>query len=303
MLDPTQGEPVPLWHLDEQSLDKYFDSIRDLPLLTAEEERKYGHMWQTKTNDQKVRAEGLQKLVEGNLRFVVKEARKFQGMGLDLLDLISEGNLGLIEAAKRFDPTRENKFLTYASWWVRQAIFHALAEHGNKIRLPQKVAGHLIQLNRLQHRLGQDLGRPPTTQEIADASHFSSEEVERLQLLQQTTTTVSTEQGVGESDLTLGDSLEQNIEPSPMETMDQESFLDQVHLSLAMLSAKERDIITKHFGLDGAEPLTLECIGRTFTPPISRERVRQLEERAFAKIRERRRLLLGQFLVNGGDHS
>jgi RNA polymerase primary sigma factor len=293
--------PVPLRHLEEQSLDKYFDSIRDLPLLTPEEERLYGAMWQTRTNDAEVRAEGLRKLVEGNLRFVVKEARKFQGMGLDLLDLISEGNLGLIEAAKRFDPGRENKFLTYASWWVRQAIFHALAEHGNKIRLPQKVAGHLIQINRIVHRLGQELGRPPMVQEIVTASAFSTEEVERLLLLQQTTTTVSTEQGVGESDLTLGDSLEQNIEPSAMETMDQESFLDQVHLSLAMLTEKERDIISKHFGLDGQEPMTLERIGQTFVPPISRERVRQIEERAFTKIRERRRLLLGQFLKGGGD--
>ncbi len=288
-------------HLEEQSLDKYFDSIRDLPLLTTEEERLYGTMWQTETNPPDVRAEGLRKLVEGNLRFVVKEARKFQGMGLDLLDLISEGNLGLIEAAKRFDPGRENKFLTYASWWVRQAIFHALAEHGNKIRLPQKVAGHLIQLNRIIHRLGQELGRPPQTSEIVAASDFTQEEVERLLLLQQTTATVSTESGVGESDLTLGDSLEQNIEPSAMEIMDQESFLNQVRLSLAMLSEKERVIITKHFGLDGEEGMTLEKIGQSFQPPISRERVRQIEERAFAKIRERRRALLGQFLVGNGD--
>ena len=125
--------------------------------------------------------------MEGNLRFVVKEARKFEGMGLDLLDLISEGNLGLIEAAKRFDPERQNKFLTYASWWVRQAIFHALAEHGNKIRLPQKVAGHLVQLNRVTQRLSQALGRTPMLQEIAEAASLSIEDVERYQLLQQTT--------------------------------------------------------------------------------------------------------------------
>ena len=104
---------MPQRHLEERSLDKYFDSIRGLPLLTADQERLYGRMWQKDRNP-----EGLRMLVEGNLRFVVKEARKFQGMGLDLLDLISEGNLGLIEAAKRFDPERENKFLTYASWWV-----------------------------------------------------------------------------------------------------------------------------------------------------------------------------------------
>lgn len=283
---------MPQRHLEERSLDKYFDSIRDLPLLTAEEERFYGRMWQNDRNP-----EGLRMLVEGNLRFVVKEARKFQGMGLDLLDLISEGNLGLIEASKRFDPERENKFLTYASWWVRQAIFHALAEHGSKIRLPQKVAGHLVQLNRLTHRLSQELGHPPTVAEIVAANPaFTEEEVERLQLLQQTTSTVSTEQGMGESDLTLGDSLEQSIEPSAMETMDQESFLDQVRLSLAMLTEKERKIIALHFGLDGAEPVTLEKIGQTFDPPISRERVRQIEERAFLKIRERRKQLLGQFL-------
>ncbi len=287
---------MPQRHLEERSLDKYFDSIRDLPLLKADEERKYGRMWQNDGNP-----EGLRYLVEGNLRFVVKEARKFQGMGLDLLDLISEGNLGLIEAAKRFDPERENKFLTYASWWVRQAIFHALAEHGSKIRLPQKVAGHLVQLNRITHRLGQDLGRPPTVADIvAAAPQFTVEEVERLQLLQQTTTTVSTEQGMGESDLTLGDSLEQTIEPSPMEAMDNEAFQEQVRQSLAMLSEKERRILTLHFGLDGNDPMTLEKIGQSFDPGISRERVRQIEERAFGKIRDRRRVLLGQFLK--GDY-
>lgn len=286
---------MPQRHLEERSLDKYFDSIRNLPLLTAEEERTYGRMWQNDRNP-----EGLRMLVEGNLRFVVKEARKFQGMGLDLLDLISEGNLGLIEAAKRFDPERENKFLTYASWWVRQAIFHALAEHGNKIRLPQKVAGHLVQLNRLINRLSQELGRSPTTQELVQANpSFSAEEVERLLVLQQTTAIVSTEQGMGDSELTLGDSLEQSIEPSPMEAIDQESFLDQVRLSLDMLSEKERRIINLHFGLDGNEPMTLEKIGQSFNPSISRERVRQIEERAFLKIREKRKVLLGQFLKGG----
>lgn len=282
---------MPIRHLEERALDKYFDSIRGMALLTPEEERKYGHMWQ----DQKD-PEGLKRLVEGNLRFVVKEARKFEGMGLDLLDLISEGNLGLIEAAKRFDPTRENKFLTYASWWVRQAIFHALAEHGSKIRLPQKVAGHLVQLNRLTHQLAQRLGRTPTVQEIADEGGFSREEVERLQLLQQTTSTISTELGMGETDLTVGDSLEQAVVPSAMATLDQEAFLHQMHLVLASLTEKERRIISLHYGLDPQkDPMTLEQIGREFQPPISRERVRQIEERAFDKIRKGRGAVLGQF--------
>ncbi len=286
---------MPLRHLEERSLDKYFDSIRHLPLLTAEEEKINGRLWQNERNP-----EGLRRLVEGNLRFVVKEARKFEGMGLDLLDLISEGNLGLIEAAKRFDPERLNKFLTYASWWVRQSIFHALAEHGNKIRLPQKVAGHLVQLNRVTQKLSQSLGRPPLQQEIAEVAGLTIEEVERLQLLQQTTSTVSTEQGLGDSDLTVGDSLEQEVEPSAMHTLDQEAFLEQIEASLASLSDKERTIISLHFGIGGEDPLTLEQIGKRFDPPISRERVRQLEERAFSRIRERRREVLGGFL-RGGD--
>ena len=282
---------MPLRHLEERALDKYFDSIREMPLLTPEEERKYGHLWQDERNP-----EGLRKLVEGNLRFVVKEARKFEGMGLDLLDLISEGNLGLIEAAKRFDPTRENKFLTYASWWVRQAIFHALAEHGSKIRLPQKVAGHLVQLNRITHQLTQRLGRTVTVQEIAEAGNFSVEEVERLQLLQQTTSTISTEQPIGETDLTVGDSQEQMVEPSAMQTLDHEAFLQQMKAVLAGLSEKERRILVLHYGLENREPMTLEQIGRSFEPPISRERVRQIEERAFVKIRDRRREVLRPFL-------
>ena len=136
--------------------------------------------------------------------------------------------------------------------------------------------------------------------EIAEAVHLSVEEVQRLQVLQQTTSTISTEQGLGDSDLTVGDSLEQEVEPSAMHTLDQEAFLGQIEASLASLSEKERKIITLHFGLGGQDPLTLEQIGKQFVPPISRERVRQLEERAFSRIRERRREVLGGFLW-GGD--
>jgi RNA polymerase primary sigma factor len=219
-------------------------------------------------------------------------------MGLDLLDLISEGNLGLIEAAKRFDPERQNKFLTYASWWVRQAIFHALSAHGSKIRMPQKVAGQLVQLSRVTQKLNQRLGRAPLLQEIAQTAGLTVEEVQRLQLLQQTTYTVSTEQGVGgDTDLTVGDSLEQEVEPSAMQTMDQESFVQQIEASLAALSEKERKIISLHFGLNGDTPMTLDQIGKMFDPPISRERVRQLEGRAFSRIRESRRDVLGGFLL------
>ncbi|MGA2083528.1 MAG: RNA polymerase sigma factor RpoD/SigA [Holophaga sp.] len=276
---------------EDQSLNKYFDLIRDLPLLTPEEEVSNGRLWQSDRNP-----EGLRRLVEGNLRFVVKEARKFQGMGLDFLDLVSEGNLGLIEAAKRFDPERGNKFLTYANWWVRQAIFQALADHGSKIRLPQKLAGHITQLNRIVRQLEQDLGRVPTAEDIAENSHFSVEEVGRLQRLQVTIAPVSTELSVGESDLDLEDTIEQTTEPSAMHHLEQKSFLEQLRLSLGILKERERRIISMHFGLDDRDPMTLEQIGQSFEPRLSRERVRQLEAKAFMKVREHSKILLGQFL-------
>ena len=276
---------------EDRSLANYFDLIRDLPLLTPEQERSNGRLWQRDRDP-----EGLRKLVEGNLRFVVKEAMKFQGKGLDLIDLISEGNLGLIEAAKRFDPERENKFLTYAVWWVRQSIFRALAEYGNRIRLPQKLAGQLALLNRVTCRVENELGRAPTIQELADASHFPAQEIERLLLLKRTTIPLSTEQLLGDSGLTLGDRMEQTIQPSAMEVMDQEAFLDQFRMTLAQLQEKERRIIGMHYGLDGGEPMTLECIGQSFQPQICKERVRQIEERAFMKVRDHAKGLLGSFL-------
>jgi RNA polymerase primary sigma factor len=285
---------MPQQRQDDRSINRYFDLIRDLPLLTVEEERTNGRLWQRHR-----KPEGLQRLVEGNLRYVVKEARKFRGMGLDLVDLISEGNLGLIEAAKRYDPERDNKFLTYANWWVRQSIFHALAECGNRIRLPQKVAGQLRKIRRLATQIEQNLGREPIVQDLVEASQLPVEEVEWIQRLQQSMTPVSTDLVVGESDLTLGELIEQTTQPSPLDTLEQESFLNQLQRTLDMLQEKERQILTLHYGLGGGDPLTLETIGQSLKPPISRERVRQLEERAFSKIRGFRENLLGQFLQGG----
>lgn len=275
----------------DQSLNKYFDLIRDLPRLTAEEEKVNGRLWQRDKNP-----EGLRLLVEGNLRFVVTMAMKFRGRGLDLIDLISEGNLGLIEGAKRFDPERGNKFITYAVWWVRQAILNGLAVHGNKIRLPAKVVGQIAQLNRIGRKLEQDLGRAPTVQDFVKASDFREDEVKRLRLYQQTLAPVPNEQRFADSDASLLDQIEQNIVPSAMYILDQESFLDQVRLSLKVLKKQEHEIIALHFGLDGNDPITLERIGMSFKPPISRERVRQIEEKALAKIRNCSKNLLRPFL-------
>lgn len=277
----------------KDSLAPYFRTIQALPLLTIEEEQRFGCMWQVDRD-----LGGLHALVEGNYRFVIREARKFRGLGLDILDLVSEGNLGLIEAAKRFDPFRENRFLTYASWWIRQAFFHALAEHGSRIRLPQKVSRQLLQLNRLTAALSEEFNRPPTVAEIVERGRFTAEEVDRLQELAYYSEGFGSGSDAWEPAGIDPDSLEQDVEPPAGSILDQESFLEQVKASLAALSQKERLILELHYGLHDREPVTLEQIGRAFIPPISRERVRQLEERAFEKIRIRNGEVLALFLLS-----
>lgn len=276
---------------NERGLDRYFDSIRRLPLLTAEEEKACALRW--REGD----PEGLRALVEGNLRFVVREANKFKGLGLELPDLVAEGNVGLLEAAKRFDPDRETRFLTYAAWWVRQAIFQALAKHASPVHLPGKVACRQAQLFRTLQKLEQALGRKPTPEELQAAlPTFTPAELDFLQMLHWTFDILSTEQVVAGEDRTLGDCLEQNVEPNPLAALDHATFHEQMRQSLAALDPKERRVLELHFGLNGHEPLSFEATGRAMEPPISRERVRQLEVRAFEKLRSRRKDLLKPYL-------
>lgn len=251
-------------------------------------------MWQRDHNP-----EGLQRLIESNLRFVIKEAKRFQGLGLDLIDLISEGNLGLIEAAKRFDPERKTKFLSYASLWIRQAIFHALAENGAKIRLPEKLAAQLYQLDRIIQRLQQSLGYKPSVDEVAGASKFSAKDVQKLLMVQQAIRPISTEHTVSGSDISVADTLEQQIDPSAAETLEREAYLNRLKFGLAMLNEREKRIIELHYGINGNQPMALEKIGKTFSPPLSREYVRQLESRAFNKIRKNDKGLAFHFLSGG----
>jgi RNA polymerase primary sigma factor len=268
----------------------YFECIGNHPLLAQEEEQLCGRMWQEDRNP-----EGWARLVEGNLRFVVKEAGKFFGRGMEGLDLISEGNLGLIEAAKRFDPTRENRFLTYAAWWIRQSIFRALAETSCMISLPQKVAGEMAHFNRVTRRLALDLGRPPGVAEIVAAGpRFESRDAARLLVIQQTIMTVPLE------GLPAG-SFAPNATANSVEVMDAEKFQDQIRQNLAVLNGRARQVIVQHFGLEGNVPMTLEAIGLACDPPISRERVRQIEEKAFERLRKRWEPLLDHYLESLAD--
>ncbi|MCL1893497.1 MAG: RNA polymerase sigma factor RpoD/SigA [Holophagaceae bacterium] len=276
---------------DYDILDKYFESIRHLPRLSPEEEEACAKMWQKDKNP-----EGLQRLIEGNLRYVIKEAKRYQGLGLDLIDLISEGNLGLITAAKRFDPDRKTKFLSYASPWIRQTIFHALAENGSKIRLPEKLAAQIYHLKHTIQQLEQHLGYKPSVGEIADSSNHSIKEVEKLLLMQEALKPISTEQVWGESDISIEDTLEQDVVLTAMETLEHEAHLNGLKFGLASLSAKEKHIIELHYGINGKQPMTLENIGKALTPPLSREYVRQIESRAFNKIRKHSKGIVSHFL-------
>jgi RNA polymerase primary sigma factor len=258
-------------------LRRYLYEIGRFKQLTPAEEQELGRRIKYE-ND----AEALRRLVEANLRFVVAYAKRFRHSRISLLDLINEGNIGLIQAAKKFDPGKHVKFITYAVWWIRQAILHALSEHGATFRLPQKQANVLYRLERSRQALARELERPPSEQELADDLSMKPDEV-RL-LLSSNQNTVSLNEPVDEEgEAEFGDLLEQYVIPDTDEAILRESFEETLREALARLSEKERQILSLRFGLGDDNPLTLREIGGALG--ISRERVRQIENQALAKLR------------------
>jgi RNA polymerase primary sigma factor len=259
------------------SLNAYIREISRFKPLSADEEKEVGRRIQR--GDHKA----LQKLVEANLRFVVSYAKRYRGLGLSFLDLIHEGTLGLIEAAKRFDPERNVKFISYAVWWVRQAIFHALSEHTRVFRLPQKLSGQISKVGNARQQLTSELNRSPTNEEVAEKTSLSLHEVEEL--LKVAGDDLSLSSAVGEDGtLELGDTLEQETIPSVELELIKSSFEEQVRRAmLEELDEKERGVIKMRFGLDGEEPRTLQEIGEELG--LSRERIRQIESKAKEKLR------------------
>jgi RNA polymerase primary sigma factor len=259
------------------SLNAYIREISRFKPLSGDEEKELGRRIQR--GDHKA----LQKLVEANLRFVVSYAKRYRGLGLSFLDLIHEGTLGLIEAAKRFDPDRNVKFISYAVWWVRQAIFHALSEHTRVFRLPQKLSGQISKVGNARQQLATELNRSPTNEEVAEKTSLSLHEVEEL--LKVAGDDLSLSSTVGEEGtLELGDTLEQETIPSVELEMIKSSFEEQVRRAmLEELDEKERGVIKMRFGLDGEEPRTLQEIGEALG--LSRERIRQIESKAKEKLR------------------
>jgi RNA polymerase primary sigma factor len=258
-----------------ESLKKYLKEISRLPRITAAEERVLGRKIQK--GDQKA----LRRLVEANLRFVVSYAKRYRGCGMSFLDLINEGNIGLIEAAKRYDASKNVKFITYAVWWVRQAIIHALSDQSGAFRLPQKQANLLYRIGKAQSMLRNELERPPTAQEVASRIEATVEEVNTL--LQVANDNVSLSAVIDEEhEFHLSDKLEQETIPSADFVFLRQSLRRHIQQALGELVEKEEMVLRLRFGLDGSDPKTLKEIGEIMN--LSRERIRQIEAQALEKL-------------------
>ena len=261
------------------SLNAYIRDIAKFKPLSGDDEKALGR--RIREGDQ----EALRRLVEANLRFVVHYGKRYRGLGMSFMDLIHEGTLGLMEAAKRFDPERNVKFISYAVWWVRQAIFHALSEHARVFRLPQKLSSQVSRLSAAREKLKGELERMPTTAELAERTALPPHEVEQLLLAAGDDVSLSTAVG-DDGGLELGETLEQDSVPSAEVEMIRTSFERRIQGMVSGLDEKEREVIRMRFGFDGEEPMTLQEIGEAMG--LSRERIRQIESRAKEKLRRSR---------------
>jgi RNA polymerase primary sigma factor len=270
---------------ESDTLQAYLQAIAKLPRLTPEEERELGY--RIRQGDE----EALRRLVEGNLRFVVSYTKRYRGLGVTFLDLIHEGNLGLMEAARRFDPGRNVKFITYAVWWIRQAITHALSLQSRAFSLPQKLSGVAARMSRQVAALAEQLERPPTSREIAAGLDISVADVDALMRIGSTDISLNERigGGRGESDgPELGDLLEQAAVPAVEEELLHRAVANRVRTVLGELDQKEREVVELRYGLDrDGESRTLQEVGNLLD--LSRERIRQIESRAKEKLRRSKR--------------
>jgi RNA polymerase primary sigma factor len=261
---------------DENSLDQYLKEISAYPLLSREQEFELAR--RIKAGEE----EALDLLVRANLRFVVSVAKKYQNQGVSLGDLINEGNVGLIRAARKFDETRGIKFISYAVWWIRQAILQALAEQSRIVRVPLNRAGALHRIGKRSSSLLQELGREPTAEELADGLDLSHEEIERTLALTQTHLSLDAPLTPHE-DGRLLDFLPDRLSPDPDDQTYQRALTTTVDNALNSLKEREAKVLRLYFGMDGQDPMTLEEIGTILG--ITRERVRQIKERALGRLR------------------
>jgi len=270
-VNPTRRTTV-----DEGSLDQYLREISQYPLISREDEVDLARRIRTGCEL------SLDKLVRSNLRFVVSVAKKYQNQGVSLSDLINEGNLGLIRAAHKFDETKGIKFISYAVWWIRQAILQALAEQSRIVRVPLNRAGTLHRIGKRSSALQQELGREPTVEEIAEGMDISEEEIEKTLSISQSHLSLDAPLTPGEDNKLL-DYLPDTQNASPDQETFERALTESIEEVLGTLKEREAKILRLYFGLEGQEPMTLEEIGSMMG--ITRERVRQIKEKALARLR------------------
>jgi RNA polymerase primary sigma factor len=262
---------------ESQSLEKYLQEIKKIPLITPEEEAEL--TIKIKNGDQKA----LERLIKANLRFVVSVAKQYQNQGLTLPDLINEGNLGLIKAAQRFDETKGFKFISYAVWWIRQSIHHAIAEQGRIVRLPINKFGLNTRISRAIQSLEQEFEREPTTEELAEFLKITSEEVATS--LSMNTRYFSFDDPISDDeDKTLIDLLvNKNAHDTDRTLVYDESLQKEIDMSLGTLTEKQKSVVAFYYGIGVDHPLSLEDIGKQHS--LTGERVRQIKDKAIAKLR------------------
>lgn len=259
-----------------QSIDRYLQEIGEVPLLTPEEEVDLAR--RIKEGDE----QALEKLTKANLRFVVSVAKLYQNKGLSFGDLINEGNLGLIKAARRFDETRGFKFISYAVWWIRQGIMQALADQSRIVRLPLNRVSALTKIGRAYSELEQEFEREPSPDEIAEQLNMKDAEVTDTLMVSGRHLSMDTPFSHGENNSLL-DIIENRHQPPPDSDLIGESLKVEIETTLSTLTKREAEIVRLYFGLGYEHPLTLEEIGERFN--LTRERIRQIKEKALRRLR------------------
>jgi RNA polymerase primary sigma factor len=261
----------------DNSLDLYLREISRTPLLTVAEECDLAE--RIKMGDEEARSH----LIRANLRLVVKIARDYSGYGVSLNDLISEGNIGLMQAVERFDPEKGGKFSTYGAWWIKQSVKRALANQSKTIRLPVHMVDKIARMRRIASMLAEALGREPSDDEIAAELGLPRQKIAMLKQAAQRQTSLDAPVGEGEVKLQ-GDIVTDESAPDPLEALTEKNLREQIGDLLHVLNERERKIIDDRFGLNGLKPMLLEDVGREFG--VSRERIRQLQNEALAKMRK-----------------
>jgi RNA polymerase primary sigma factor len=262
----------------DDSVRLYLREIGKIPLLTAEEELALAQ--KVKKGEKRAKDQ----MAEANMRLVVSIAKRYVGRGLDLLDLIQEGNTGLLRAVEKFDPDRGFKFSTYATWWIRQAITRAIADQARTIRIPVHMVETINKLLRTQRRLTQELNREPTNEEIAAAMEMDVDKVEHIMKIKQDISSLDASVRDDEEDSVLGDFIEDEEAKTPTESASEQLLKEQVKQILGTLTEREQKILKLRFGLEDGKSHTLEEVGQEFS--VTRERIRQIEAKALAKLRK-----------------